>query len=328
MKSISVEEHFNKFVEEYGGHLVSRLLPPTYSGENADYYFESPPLIAELKSLEQNTFGEHYPERMQNLVERWVNRGLVNVDRSSRLNLRDVPETCQNEWMDLLQAPLQRNVVKKANRQIKATKDALKKPAAKGLLLVASEGNFSLEPYALAYLLSRIIKKRKGDGTRQFSSIHWIVYFSASMSIRIPEIGEDISYWIAGPRGDEDENRVLENFLDHLRSGWLRYESKNPGELVRDIQLPLDVLSKMKFVKPLKEGRFYTDSEGRKYKCLAVKEGRIKMILLDSWQHAHQIDAVFTFSTKYSGSYQPLIDVAECNRLEQRFQMLKAKNAE
>lgn len=54
---IPVEEFFNEFVLEFGGELVSNLMPQnTNLPRNADYLFRKDLVVCELKCLEKDLF--------------------------------------------------------------------------------------------------------------------------------------------------------------------------------------------------------------------------------------------------------------------------------
>ncbi len=59
-----------------------------------------------------------------------------------QIDLAQLPAPCQQEALDLIGKPLQNNILTKANQQIRATKELLQLPEAKGLPdSVASDGN-------------------------------------------------------------------------------------------------------------------------------------------------------------------------------------------
>src|ERR1700729_4296029 len=66
------------FVKQCGGELVAEVLGKgTDLPQNADYLFRSAGVIAELKSLEDDTFGESFRAKMGDLAVCWQRRGLL-----------------------------------------------------------------------------------------------------------------------------------------------------------------------------------------------------------------------------------------------------------
>jgi len=157
---LPIEKTFDEFVKQSGGELVRDLITNVNPKKNADYLFGGPLVVAELKCLEKETFTEAYAKKIQKLADGWMRRGLILAYGRVQLQLRKLPLPCQEEWLRLLELPLQNNVVARANRQIKATIETLGLQNARGLLLLVSDGNYSLEPHALVTLIGRILNKK------------------------------------------------------------------------------------------------------------------------------------------------------------------------
>ena len=69
-----VEKLFSGYVEYYGGSVVDKLEENKTDRQNADFLFEQPEIVAELKTFEQDVFGE--PEGFSQLM---VKSGLKKV---------------------------------------------------------------------------------------------------------------------------------------------------------------------------------------------------------------------------------------------------------
>jgi hypothetical protein len=211
---VTVESTFDNFVRNIGGELVRNLIPNRNPCSNADYMFGSASVVAELKCLENETFTAEYERKMQRLADSWTHRRLLVMHGKRQINLRTLPLQCQAEWLRILEAPIQKHVVAAANKQIRATKERLGLPNAKGLLLIASDGNCSLQPYDFMCLLGRVLKKRDEHGAPQYSSIHGIAYFSVTMKVQVPAVEPSASFWIGGARASSDIQ--LQTFIDTL----------------------------------------------------------------------------------------------------------------
>src|SRR5208282_650227 len=99
---IAVEEAFRRFVRESGGELVSDLLPSGNTPSNADFLFRDRGVVAELKCLENNSFGENYTQKMQALAEDWMSRRLIIVFGTAQIQLQKLNPICQREWLNLI----------------------------------------------------------------------------------------------------------------------------------------------------------------------------------------------------------------------------------
>ena len=79
---LNVESTFDAFVKSAGGYLVADRLPKSPAFENADYLFESPRVIVELKTL-QTEFGpgtRSFDKRFDQLM-----RELTTGDRGMKV---------------------------------------------------------------------------------------------------------------------------------------------------------------------------------------------------------------------------------------------------
>jgi hypothetical protein len=240
---IEIESSFTEFVKEIGGEAVGPLMPRHNPPPNADYLFRSEAVVAELKCLSETTLdAPEHKWKLQALYARWVTEGLVRPVRTERvtINSADLPEKCQRELLSLLRKPIQR-VVTKANDQIKHTKNYFGLPQAKGLLLIANDGNYSFESDAVMYHLSHLLRK-------EHTSIDAVIYFTVNMPAMVPGIERDVLVWVSAPRNLSDE--VLPPFLRALRTGWLSFYARRIGQEVPEIACDdLERLADIKFIK-------------------------------------------------------------------------------
>jgi hypothetical protein len=226
----AVEQFFGEFILKSKGQLVSSLVSGSNLPPNADYYFPDSAIIGELKCLQIDSFGPNYQVNLQKLVDGWMERRLLLVYGRTQIDIRNVPPTCQKEWMNLVETPLQKNVLASANRQIKETKKLLASPNSKGILFLSSDGNRSLQPYDVMFFLDRILKKKKEDSSLQYSNIDGMVYFSWTMPGRLPNIPRPIQFWMGFPR-DPNDTKVKE-FMDHLENLWYEFQCDVMGHRI------------------------------------------------------------------------------------------------
>jgi hypothetical protein len=221
-----LELAFDSVVLDAGGCITSEL--PEYqqlrmrgsAPKDADYFFSAHETVAELKRLERDTFSPIDDPRLTSMTHDWVGQGLIPRPTSSRFRWRlsDLPLACQREVMSFLKRPLEAQM-KEANKQIKSTKATLGLgERTRGLLLLASDGNRVLDPYAIVCLLARICK-----GPR-FSAIHAIAYFTFEEVAQAPSIDSDAVIWIDTRIRGEGVPRSL---LSNLHERWgKRLEAK------------------------------------------------------------------------------------------------------
>lgn len=216
------------FIKSCGGELVADLLEKNVNlPQNADYLFRQHGVIAELKALENDSFGEPFQRKMGNLMGSWQRRGLLIVYGTQRIELTQLPSPCQEEALNIIGKPLEANILAKAHEQIRGTKEVLKMPDAKGLLIVASDGNEDLLPNDVWFFLTRLLRKRHPDGRPQFSSIHSLLYFNPRMPVLLPGTGQPTLLWMSGPRQADDHEMV--SFLNTLAEAWPGYMERTMG---------------------------------------------------------------------------------------------------
>jgi hypothetical protein len=223
------------FVKEAGGELVSEIVGNKTPPPNADYLFRRYNVIAELKSLQDETFGEPLRKKLGARMAGWLERSNIIARGRNRIDSRHFAPECQREMADLIAAHLQNNVVKAANRQIGSTKQILKMPDAKGLLWVASDGDTGLQPLDVLSHLARILQKRGEDGSPQYSNIHALAYFNPRMLVRLPGSELPAMIWFSGPRDNEDQQLRL--CLTELHEAWPKYVARAQGIEVKRVQV-------------------------------------------------------------------------------------------
>jgi hypothetical protein len=142
---IDVEATFDRFVSTFrGGRSVRDFLTERSKLPlNADYFFPKDNIVAELKCLEKN------PTESLDLGRRtaraYAASGRTGSDFFGYLFRGEpMPADVKSKISNWVRESI-RSVVKKGNRQIRATKRFLSKNA-KGLLLIANDNNYGFGP--------------------------------------------------------------------------------------------------------------------------------------------------------------------------------------
>lgn len=219
--SFDIEDLFNIFVEKIGGELVDKLLPSSPNFENADYLFRKDSVIIELKCL-QNDFpsNSEFQDKIVNLYRRWFK------EESISFNVIFHPAKLQEEKkQEILKLHLEpiRRVIKKANRQLRKTADYFEMPKSRKLLLIASDGLYSLSPPMLLSILCEILQK-------EFSSIDGFVYFTLNKYVDIPN--NDYACELCVPYYNENSsNTDIVEFVNSLGRKWGDFISERIGGL-------------------------------------------------------------------------------------------------
>jgi len=229
-----LQDIVDPFVRGLGGELVSEIVGNESPISSADYLFQHHNVLAELKSLQEESFNESLREKLGERMAEWLRRSRIVVFGTTRIDSNRLTPDCQREMNDLIASHLQNNVVRKANRQIRSTKQSLQMPNAKGLLWVASDGNVDLPPNTVWLLLNRILQKKTDSGEPQYSNIHALAYFSPRMLVALPGSSQPAQFWLSGVRNNDDKE--LSAFLGELCEAWRRYLGALHGIEVKQVE--------------------------------------------------------------------------------------------
>ena len=222
------------FVKGIGGELISELVGNGSPPLNADYLFRRHNVIAELKTLQADSFGESFRRKLGDRAGDWYRDGHLIAYGTARIDSNRLAPECQRDILDVLAGPLQNNVFGKANSQIKSTKDILNMPSAKGLLWVASDGNEDLQPNVVCFLLARILQKKHQNGEPLYSSIHAAAYFTPRMPVQIPQFKQQPAMlWSNSFRQPDDQQMAA--CLNDLGASWPRYMAWAQGITVQEV---------------------------------------------------------------------------------------------
>lgn len=208
LKSCANESTFNAFVEHVGGHRIDTL-HPTPDVQNADYVFLQDKIIIELKAIETEV-GNSQQFRAKMTV---VHRKLYKKYKKTPLSLDpEVSIEYLKAFIELYRAPIAR-IVKKANAQIKSTKQTFGYDEYQGILLLVNDGLRELPPRLMLGTLGRIL-----NGS--YSSIRAVVYLTNHYVV-IP--GDEYGRILWVPLYADAEGDGLVDFVNRLGKAWFDY---------------------------------------------------------------------------------------------------------
>lgn len=207
-KSCADEKTFDAFVTTVGGQRLD-VLHGNLRFPNADYIFPAEKVIIELKTLEAEVSdSDQFREKM-----RIVNRRLYRKYNKSPLSLDpQVSAQYLKAFIELFRAPLAR-IVKKANSQIKSTKQNLGYPDHQGILLLINDNLRELPPRLMLATLARIL-----NGS--CSSVRAMIYLT-NHYILIP--GDEYGRILWVPLYADAEGDGLAEFVNWLGAKWFDY---------------------------------------------------------------------------------------------------------
>ena len=149
-------------------------------GDRADYLMFDRSLVVELKDLQDD------PEyKIQRVFDKFTRRpgfpivvfGTASLTQVTQKLPPDVAGEINSAVANAVSEVLE-DLVEKANRQIRNTKQVLGLPEAGGLLFISNAALSVLSPALVVYRLERVIKKHTKEGTPRFPEIHAVCYVS------------------------------------------------------------------------------------------------------------------------------------------------------
>ena len=225
--NINVEEVFNNFIEDFGGELISKI----FDGKgkrpnNADYFLFNRSVVAELKCLEKNYFNDKkIGEKVNALINQGLKAGLLspNPIKNGIFQIDDLPKEYASEVFKIFSFPV-KTAVEKANKQIKETKNYFGIPNSKGLLILANDGNYSINPKLMMQILGNLLKTR-------FTGIDSFIFFTPNLTAYISQIDQQFNVWISG-KSRPSSNSVEPELLHKISNGWISFIESKFGEPV------------------------------------------------------------------------------------------------
>jgi len=234
-----IEGEFNKVVLQIGGDLVRNRLPsksPDF--ENADYVFDKENVIAELKILQKDpSIESELDKKIQAKFDKWMDQGKLVIYGLARVESKNLPAKMQWELLRIYSEPVRR-VIKKANRQIRDTKDRLKMSNAQGLVIIVNDGNYTLEPEHFGFAAHQSL-------TTDYSSIHVASLVTVNMEAKKAGIPTSLRLWMDYVRNSTD--KIDPTFLLRLRTAWIQLYSSITGEPVPILNQAMVDLSSLKY---------------------------------------------------------------------------------
>jgi hypothetical protein len=230
---VPLEPEMDKFVRNFGGQLVLDALgtrSPPFA--NADYWFERDNVVAELKCLSEDKSDDvQISAAMNKLFNDLINSGRMPDPGPGRFIVQSAncPVEFQKGLYKILARPIRRRL-HKANRQIKATRVKLGCPDAYGLVFLANDGNYRLEPAQFRCAVDVAIG-------RDFSGVEGLILFTVNMLSTSPIIQEHSSHaalWMPCPR--VGHRALPDEFVRRFIDDWSKHVGQFVGEEIKVVR--------------------------------------------------------------------------------------------
>jgi hypothetical protein len=225
---LPVEATWHRFVRSIRGTVVADLLPPSPSFENADYFFPEAKVIAELKEVQTEYLNT---EASRKGFDALLSR-LIFEDPQWRPALFEgdgsYPLWFRKEFIRLARPPISR-VLKKANAQIRQTKNHFGVTSSTGILLFVNDGFTGLAPDLVNALACELL-------VRSYSSIDCFVYLNFNRYVEVVGSDEPKLLWLPSYRNHFDAAFV--EFVDNLGRSWFDFLEQEIGHPTSRIETP------------------------------------------------------------------------------------------
>jgi hypothetical protein len=223
-----VQFEFSQCVKKLGGSVLDEVLVQPHF-QNADFWFPAAGVVAELKCLSENYFNrDSFNASLSNKYNSWVERGIAPrlKEGKSIVNLADLPPQCADEVIQQLKRKLETSTLRKANRQIRETREHLNAKGAMGLLLLVNDGNRALPPNMVRTIIAKSLNN-------QYRCINTVIHFSVNELVEVPGVNMSTLFWAQW--SFRDRPKVDPSFLEKLRSAWFSHHSSLIPEGVYEI---------------------------------------------------------------------------------------------
>tara|TARA_R110002074_G_scaffold221339_1_gene391911 strand:+ start:6298 stop:7116 length:819 start_codon:yes stop_codon:yes gene_type:complete len=234
-QQINTEQEFDRCVKEIGGNKVSDSLSGSPNFDNADYIFEKYNVIAELKCLtEDKSEDDVIKIKTDDIFSRYFKESGFVVFGTTWISSDQLSPNCTKEISELYRKPI-KGAMKKANKQIRETKENLNKESAHGLLILVNDKNKAVDPSRINWILAETFKRDS------LSSINSVLFITLNMLATHPAINNDMLVWVEGYR---DPNFICpQGLFDELRVSVNKHWENLIGQEIRLIKLKITILS-------------------------------------------------------------------------------------
>jgi hypothetical protein len=227
---VPVEETFQEFIRKSGGEVIADLVSKSPTFKNADFIFKDAGIVLELKEVEtefstSDPFVVGFDRLNKRLLKENPDWKLTDIGG----NLKSYPIWFLTEYMRLSRPHISR-ILKKANKQIRETKDYFKITNRKGILLFVNDGFTGVDPYLVQATASDLL-------TSDYSSIDCFIYITVNRYVALENSNVPRLVW--WPTYSDHSDDSLVDFVDDLGRKWFRFLDERIGPFtLRDGETP------------------------------------------------------------------------------------------
>ena len=217
---LNIEETWDKFISISGGNRASDDigLKPNFS--NADYIFKEDNIILELKEIETEFIKSNH-EKLNDIFYKLFSE---KIDFNPFLD--NYPEWFIAEYIRIARPAISR-ILKKANKQIRETKEFYGYKDSKGIIIFVNDGFTSLAHNIVIALACDLL-------TNSYSSIDCFLYTTINRYVEIEGSNEPKLLWV--PIYSDKSPNELVSFIDNLGMLWFDFLENELGKFTSRIK--------------------------------------------------------------------------------------------
>jgi hypothetical protein len=177
----------------------------------------------------------------------------IEEQLSEVTKINQLPDKCYRDILKLYTRSI-KYALEQANKQIKATMRTMNLPDYKGLVFLASDGNYFIDPPNVARIVGLIL-----NNPNVYKSINMVVYLTVNVVTTRPDDETLSRLWVRLYRDNEYFETIPLPFLQDLFDKWVEHYKKVSGvelDTINEINAEglteTDVLGRTRFVKPIR----------------------------------------------------------------------------
>lgn len=216
---LAVEATWTEFVVAVGGKRIADILSKSPGFDNADYLFEDVSAVLELKEIETEFLRTKAAQSglevlLARLVKEYPTWRPILLGGDGRY-----PAWFRTEFIRLARTPILR-ILKKANRQIRETKDFFGLDKPHGTLIFVNDGFTGMAPDLVHALACDAL-------VHSYSSIDCFLYVTLNRYVEVAGSNEPQLIW--SPSYSDRATDQLVQFIDELGRKWFRFLEQKVG---------------------------------------------------------------------------------------------------
>lgn len=215
--NLDVEDTWKEFVRLQKEKVLSDDFGTSAEFANADFWFDKDQVVIELKEI-QTEFLDKKKDEIISLIEKDIKENDLSFRDAFYGNFSD---NFNREYIRLVRPAIIR-VLKKANKQIRETKEYLDKPKARGVVVIVNDGFTSFSAITVFKLICEII-------SHSYSSIDGFVLMTVNSHVAIEFSNTPALIWLPY-YSPGIEYTSLFDFVNNLGREWGKFIQTKIGD--------------------------------------------------------------------------------------------------